>query len=433
MGRKRKKIVLKVFMNGLSIGLLTKDSAASLSFAYSPLYLKRTDDMPISNSLPLREEIYRGEEVSCFFDNLLPDNEILCKKIARQVGAESSGSFDLLHAIGRDCIGGLQLLPESEEPLFTGPVEAQGKNISKTEVAKLLKNLTHNPLGLDVKTDFRISIAGVHEKTALLHMDNKWFLPRGATPTTHILKPPIGILPNGIDLSTSVENEWLCLQICGRLGLPVTQANIKRFEGKSCLIIERFDRQWLDGKRIVRLPQEDLCQALGFSPTLKYESDGGPGIVPIMEFLNASNKREDDRMTFLKAHIIFQLIGATDGHAKNFSLFLSPKGMQMTPLYDILTIYPALAKRQIEPKEIKMAMSVGHSKKYRLREIFRRHWEQTAKQAGFHKDYLDTIFHSIHKALIDLETNPIKLPRNFPDDVFETIMQGIQERKSQLF
>lgn len=420
-------------MNGLATGLLQKDSSGGLSFSYFNSFLEHKAAMPISNSLPLREEVFKGPKVSHFFDNLLPDHEGLRKKIAQRFGVEGTHPFDILHAIGRDCVGALQLLPESEEPAGVGPLEAQGRPLSEKEVAAILKNLGRVPLGLDAAADFRISIAGIHEKTALLKKGGKWFLPRGASPTSHILKPPIGLLPNGIDLTTSVANEWLCLQICERFGLPVPRTTIEYFEGLPCLVVERFDRRWIGPDKILRLPVEDFCQALGFPPALKYESDGGPGIVPIMKFLNASNQREKDRACFLKAQMVFQLIGAVDGHAKNFSVFLSTKGMQMAPLYDVLTIYPALAQRQLEVKEAKLAMAVGRSRKYRLREIFRRHWEETARQAGFHKDYLEELFQTMEGALNRLESDPIRLPPDFPQFVFDTTMKGIRERKKQLF
>jgi len=92
--------------------------------------------------------------------------------------------------------------------------------------------------------DFRISIAGAQEKMALLWHNNQWQRPIGATPTSHILKLPIGkIEHNNIDLSDSNENEWLCLEILRAFGLPVPEIKIETFEDMKALIVKRFDRR----------------------------------------------------------------------------------------------------------------------------------------------------------------------------------------------
>ncbi|THD68745.1 HipA domain-containing protein [Phenylobacterium sp.] len=123
----------------------------------------------------------------------------------------------MLTALGRDCVGALQFLPEGVEPGPAGVVE--GTPISDAEIAERLRNLATNPLGMSPGKDFRISIAGAQEKTALLKRRGRWQRPAGSTPTTHIFKPQIGKLPNGLDLSNSVENEYLCLKITEAFGI----------------------------------------------------------------------------------------------------------------------------------------------------------------------------------------------------------------------
>jgi serine/threonine-protein kinase HipA len=194
--------------------------------------------------------------------------------------------------------------------------------------------VTGRRLGED--EDFRISIAGAQEKTALLRWKNCWHKPSGTTATTHILKPQIGRLPNGIDLSCSVENEFFCLKLTAALGLPSAEVEIADFGGQRVLVVERFDRRWARDGRLLRLPQEDCCQALSVPPSLKYEADGGPGIPAILNLLNGSDDPTADRHRVLKALVVFWLLGATDGHAKNFSIFLGPGGrFSATPLYDV--------------------------------------------------------------------------------------------------
>ena len=163
-------------------------------------------------------------------------------------------------------------------------------------------------------------------------------MPHGTTATTHILKPEIGKLPNGIDLSQSIENEKVGTRLTASFGLPTAHTEIQEFSGKRALAIERFDRLWTRDKRLLRIPQEDCCQALSVPPPRKYEPDGGPGIHEIIELLKGSDQPEADQRFFLKSQIVFWLLGATDGHAKNFSIFLLPGGrFRLTPLYDVMS------------------------------------------------------------------------------------------------
>ena len=182
----------------------------------------RRGTFPISLSLPLREDRYIGTPVTNVFDNLLPDNDAIRRRVAEHVGADGTDAYSMLAALGRDCVGALQFLPDGMDPGPPGSVE--GKPVSNEDVAGIIENLAAAPLGLGEDADFRISIAGAQEKTALLRKDGGWFKPIGTAATTHILKPQIGRLPNGIDLSNSVENEYLCLKLLQAFGVPAAQA-----------------------------------------------------------------------------------------------------------------------------------------------------------------------------------------------------------------
>ena len=181
--------------------------------------------------------------------------------------------------------------------------------------------------------------------------------PMGATPTTHIFKLPLGLVGNRqADMRSSVENEWLCAQILRALGLSVAQCDIATFGERKVLIVKRFDRalQSLPGRApwLARLPQEDFCQALGIPGERKYESEGGPGIRDILRQLDTSSRADADKLVFIQAQLAFWLMAATDGHAKNFSIFLERGGgFHLTPLYDVLSIWPIIGNRasQISP------------------------------------------------------------------------------------
>jgi serine/threonine-protein kinase HipA len=419
---------LGIYMNGASAGFLERQASGALSFGYSDQWLARETAFAISRRFPLNETPYRGDLVRWYFDNLLPDEKGVRERLAAHAHAQGTQSFDILAALGRDCVGALQVYPEDEKASPVGT--AKGYEISTREITSRIKNLRVNPLGIDLEQDFRISLAGAQSKTALLKMNGKWFVPKGATPTTHILKPAIGHVPGGPDLSLSVENEWLCLKIIRAFGLPTAEAEIAHFGDMTVLVVERFDRQW-SGKKLFRLAQEDVCQALGIGPERKYESDGGPGIKEILALLNESNNREEDRRTFMKSQLIFWLLGAIDGHAKNFSLAIRPGGFALTPIYDVMSADPHVNPKTLPEKKIKLAMSVGKNRHRKLLEILPRHWQQTAAQAKFPK--IDELMREVASQFpAVLETVSAELPKKFPAQVADTIFEAMEKRVKRL-
>jgi serine/threonine-protein kinase HipA len=334
----------------------------------------------------------------------------------------------MLAALGHDCVGALQFFSDGIDPGPAGKIE--GKPVDETEVANIIQNLATAPLGLGEDEGFRISIAGAQEKTALLRRDGKWYKPMGSTATTHILKPQIGRLPNGIDLSNSVENEFLCLKLLSALGVPTAGAEIADFGGRRTLIVERFDRRWTADNRLLRLPQEDFCQALSIPPTRKYQSDNGPGMKDILQLLKGSDVPDDDLATFMRANIVFWLLGATDGHAKNFSIFLNSGGaFRMTPLYDVLSAQPSLDEDQIQRKQFKLAMSVGKSRHYAMSEILPHHFIQTAEIAGVGTALLRSIFKDLaENAEQALGAAIDELPDGFPEVTTNSIRAAMRHR-----
>ena len=207
-------------------------------------------------------------------------------------------------------------------------------------------------------------------------------------------------------------------------------ATIETFGDTKALAIERFDRRWTKDGRLLRLPQEDCCQALSVPPTLKYQNEGGPSMVDVLGLLKGSDAPMEDQEVFLKAQLVFWLMGATDGHAKNFSVFLSPGGSyRMTPLYDIVTAQPALNARQIERKQIKMAMSVGNSRHYRFDQIHGRHFVQTAMRAGLSKKRATAIVDEVAAlAPSALEKSANAMPKGFSMAVVDTVSEAVTDR-----
>lgn len=432
MPKQRKYRPLNIYLNTKLVGQLTREYTGAIKFKYDIDWLDWQSALPVSLSMPLREDPYAGPTVVAVFDNLLPDYEPIRNRVAERVGAHGTDAFSLLSKIGRDCVGALQFLPEDEVPQSVN--EITGKELTPKDISQLLNALDIAPLGLRSENDFRISIAGAQEKTALLYYKDNWIEPHGTTPTSHIIKPQIGKLANGMDLSHSVENEFFCLRLIKAFGLRVARAEIARFEDQKALIIERFDRKWSDTGKLYRLPQEDCCQALSFPPTLKYQSGGGPGIEQIMDILIASDEPTQDRSDFFKSQILFWLIGATDGHAKNFSLALSSLGrFRMTPIYDVLTVQPSFDQNQITHKEFKLAMRVGKSNQYNVERIRGRHFIDTGVQCGLSRELVLRLFHEIHdQADSALQSTIENIPDDFPDEIIESVSAALKLRLPRL-
>ena len=434
MARSRHRGSMNVWLNGIPVGRWTT-AAQQSTFTYFDHWVTHAQGRPLSLSMPFRPDnaSYAGAVVTNYFDNLLPDSEPIRRRLAQRYQTGGTSPFQLLSAIGRDCVGAVQLLPEDEAPddLFC----IQGEPLDEAGVARMLRSITTDGTGVarsDANVDLRLSIAGAQEKSALLWHENRWLLPRGSTPTTHILKLPLGLVGNmRADFRSSVENEWLCAQIMELFDLPVARTAMLQFDEQKVLGVERFDRKTSDdGVWIARLPQEDMCQALGYSPLDKYQRDGGPGVERIMQLLLGSEKAQADRLNFYKTQLIFWLLIATDGHAKNFSIRLLPKGRyHATPLYDVLSAHPIIGtgSNQIAPRDAKLAMAIrGSTNYYDVYRIQRRHWSAMARHVQLGAQSAERIIEDLL-----VETPQVvqqayrRLPAGFPQEVADSILQGM--------
>ena len=422
---------LAVWMNGERVGVWFWSRTGTPGFRYEPSWTQSPNARALSVSLPMPAAggDVMGSHVEHYFDNLLPDNARIRDRLRRRFGAPSTRAADLLAAIGRDCVGAVQLVPENENPAAHDRVDSQP--LSGAQLEALLRDVDDE--GADADTpwaDFRISIAGAQEKTALLRLGEQWHLPHGATPTTHIFKLPLGLVGNiRADMTDSVENEWLCHALLGHLGFEMASAAIGSFGRQKVLIVERFDRRWVEDNRwIARLPQEDFCQATGTPGDLKYESDGGPGIRSSLSLLAAGNQAGSDRLTFVLAQLAFWLMAATDGHGKNFSLFLERGGgFRLTPLYDVLSAWPIIGNgpNQLSPRRARLSMaSRGKNAHYHLHEIQTHHFEALALQSGL-PDAFDRMVGLVLQVPDALERAQAELPAGFPQRVFTSIRRGM--------
>lgn len=434
MARRRAHVPLNVFLNNRLVGRLNKQASGAIEFAYDRSWLDWEHALPVSLSLQLREARYMGHAVTAVFDNLLPDAAPIRTRVAERVGADGTDAYSLLSRIGRDCVGALQFLPDGDEMAVAGALS--GEVLDEAAIEAILLDLARTPLGLHGDDAFRISIAGAQEKTALLRDGDRWLRPVGTTPTTHILKPQIGHIETSsgtIDLTNSVENEWYCLKLLEAFGLEVNRVELACFGRIRVLVIERFDRLHTRDGRLMRLPQEDCCQALSVPPTRKYQSEGGPGIVDIVKLLGASDRPGADQLAFFKAQIIFWLIGATDGHAKNFSLALLPGGrFHLTPFYDVLTAQPSVDSRQVPQKAFKLATSIGGGR-YRIADIHGRHFVEIGRAAGLGPAIVRQALGEVRASAEQLTARmEAVLPRDFPDAIHTSVQRAVASRLERL-
>ncbi|MCC5960163.1 MAG: type II toxin-antitoxin system HipA family toxin [Rhodobacteraceae bacterium] len=430
-GRRTRQSKTAVWYERSKVGTLTRATDGAISFAYEPTWLVSDTAFPVASALPLSKAKWQGDPVVAAFDNLLPDSEgELREKIAARVGAPGKDAFSLLSVLGRDCVGALQFLPVGESP---SEQDMQYRVISQEEMVADLKNLAAAPLAQGEDEDFRISIAGAQEKTAYLRVDNQWAKPRGITPTSHIFKTPMGILPgpDQIDLSDSVENELFCMTLAREIGLPAAHVEKITLPGQVVLSVERFDRVW-QGNTLKRLPQEDICQSLGYPSAMKYQKLGGPGIAQIMELLRESDTPIEDRETFFRAQIFFFLIGASDGHAKNFSLRLGRRGrFSLAPLYDILSVAPVVRAGRLQRKRYRLAMSIdGH---YGIDEVVPRHFEAEGRAAGLPKGRaLELLQDMTARLCTATERTMVAVSDQVPQSVSEPIATDAMQRAVQV-
>jgi serine/threonine-protein kinase HipA len=430
---------LTLWMNGELVGIWSVDRG-SHRLTYDKTWLASPRRRSLSLSLPITSALeIRGPVVANYFDNLLPDNERVRERIARRYKTKSVEVFELLQAVGRDCVGAVQLMPEGVEP--QGWNEIAGEPLSEHQVAEVLRSTPSDAVLGQTRDDdhMRISLAGAQEKTALLFMNKRWHRPLGATPTTHILKLPLGLVGGSrrVDLSDSIENEWLCAQILYHLHLPVAVTEMWRFEDQKALVVTRFDRSRQVGEHgqewIARLPQEDFCQALGFPPSQKYEKDGGPGIADCMRLL-AGSADGADRQSFALTQLAFWLMGATDGHAKNYSIFLERGDTYITtPLYDVLSIFPYVGDgaNQLRWRKLGPAMALrSKNVHWHFYDIEPRHWHALAMRYGGPLVW-DAMLRLAQRVEPALDQMARTLPHDFPARTWEAISQGMRSQAAR--
>ena len=369
---------LVVVLGDTVAGTVTRIARGALRFDYADDYRQRPDATPLSLSMPTQVRSHPDHVITPWLWGLLPDNDAVLARWARQFQVSAASPFSLLATqIGEDCAGAVRFAsPDQVDRVLTRPGSVTW--LTEDEVATRLRDLKEDStawLGRSFTGQF--SLAGAQAKTALLFRDGRWGVPSGATATTHILKPAV----SGFD--DHDLNEHLCIDAARRVGLLAVRTRVGRFGDETAIVVDRYDRADKAGDTL-RVHQEDLCQALGLPPSKKYENQDGPGPAQIAALLRrVMPPREADLAVsrFADALIWNWLIGGTDAHAKNYSLLLADKQVRLAPMYDVASALPY----GTHEKKLRLAMKIGGD--YR---VFpeRNTWPGAAKDLGLKADAL---------------------------------------------
>ncbi|MEO5589495.1 MAG: type II toxin-antitoxin system HipA family toxin [Gemmatimonadaceae bacterium] len=361
---------LAVYLNDAKAGTLFQDPDGQLSFTYDDSWINDPMAYPISFTLPVSEIEHADASVRPYFEGLLPDNAEILAGWGQRFGVSPRNPFDLLEYVGSDCAGAVRVMPSASDKPGSGSADDAIVWLEEAEVASILRSLRDPEAEADGDLPWpAFTLPGMQAKVALLYREGRWGVPTPSHPSTHILKPPTG------RYSGFAENEWVCLRLASSLGLPVVAAEVKTFDDVSAFLTTRYDRQETPSSRYASIHQLDCCQALGTPPSRRDQVDGGPGLSRTSKLIRLrSTCPEIDLTTFVQAVAFNWIIGATNAHARNFSVLVGPRSVRLAPLYDIVSVlpYPELAAGKI-----RMAMKVGGE--YVIERIGSRQWKKVAR------------------------------------------------------
>lgn len=403
---------LDVYLHQQLVGKLVQDDHGQMLFNYVSEWLNGNNAAALSYSLPLREDPFTRNECRGFFGGILPE-EGKREMVAKNLGISAHNDFAMLEQIGGECAGAITFLPEGESL----PVAQHDyRSLSDEDLAGVLAILPRRPL-MAGDDGIRLSLAGAQDKIAVHVKDGAISIPLGSAPSTHILKPAIE------GFAGTVHNEAYCMKLAAEVGLSVAAISTHEVSGIEYLLVERYDRSHDDAGNVLRVHQEDFCQALGISSNMKYQSEGGASLPQSFSLLRAvSAMPVIDLQSLLDAVIFNVLIGNNDAHGKNFSLLYESRQVRMAPLYDVLctAYYPELSS--------KMAMKIGGE--YNSEMLFPRHFEELADAAGLGKALVKKrvieLADSVLEALGSME-NPHTTIANLPEFIAHR-SRAIKER-----
>ena len=361
--------ILLVYICGRRAGTLCQDRHGLRSFAYESTY----GGPPLSLSMPLSNRTYKGRIVDAYLLGLLPDNERTRQEAGRRFGVSGNNPFALLSHMGLDCPGAVQFCKPDEEGLLARPDELVP--LDDAMIAKRLAPESGRPEDTWLRANERWSLGGNQAKFALRLEGDRWFECRGSAATTHILKPGIA------GMRLEALDEYVTMKVAQACGLPSEQVDYRSFDGIPALVATRYDRI-VDQGGVTRIHQEDLCQALSYTPDMKYAEDGGPSTPDILALLSKTNDPSRSIEAFAAMLFFNYLVGAPDAHAKNYSLIHAGRhACLLAPLYDVAS---GLPYNLTGNRPLRLAMSIGGEN--RLGFVRRKHVERFAETARIERE-----------------------------------------------
>ena len=389
---------LAVYRNDELVGALLDE--APIKFIYDSAW-RQNHQEAISPNISLSQKVHSGQAVESYFENLLPEASI---RDYLKLKYQTTTTFGLLSKIGGDTASDLTLLAEGEVPKPPQYQAITWQDVTEqfTQQQGLIRNIQE-------EDGLRISLAGAQRKLSVCIDENgNPLLPLGNSPSTYIIKPDI----QGVDgVWASAVNETFVMTLAAELALETAEVYYQPI-AKAC-VIKRYDRLLNTHGKIQRLHQLDLCQIDNKPSTIKYESDGGPTLLRCRELMSQSGVAAADTKRFIQ-WIFFNLyVGNNDSHAKNLSIYFSPKqGVRLTPFYDLLStsLYPGLSR--------KFAFKIGGESQ--ASKINQAHIITMSKLLGFKPKY-------VLKIAEDVSNNLLNVLNTVSDEINKTASLGTEK------
>lgn len=424
---------LDVYLYSVHVATLELLAPQQYKLTYRAEWLDDPNAMPVSMSLPLTPKPVTGDKLTAFLDNLLPDNADVRDRWAIDAGLPTTEPFDLLRVYGHDVAGAIQFAEPGTDPNRDGDrIPVTDRQVAERIRAIREDDTSWQHPGSD--TGY-FSLGGAQGKFSLGNVGAGWYEPTGEHPTTHILKPRVRQQVDGELV------EYITMTAANTAGINVARATIGEFDGEHTLTVDRFDRVINADGTVTRIHQEDLAQAFGVTRLRKYESRGGPTYRDILRLLDTNvpeARRDESRTTFVRALVFSWMVLNTDAHAKNYSVFIRPDGIELSPLYDVSSFIPFAGRPDADARGVGAAfrdsnLSMRIAANYEAGQQSWFEWEAVAREAGLDRAELTAWAAAVAEALPELITAiSSALPARLQTDVVAKFVERMPLRARQV-